>query len=118
MHAFTYIFGMRFETEDLRALENCIKSILAKYAIRKNKEVYMIKLDKIIYAIKGCSRLILKIGCDECDGYTTINDVYNHFKDHHKGFLNKFILLSADKINNMNINPNGGSYDPLFTIVS
>lgn len=93
-----------FETPNMRVLEECTKSILKQYAIKKNKEVYKIKLSSIILAVKNCSDNINKIICnehneddnDDEDSQTRViinpSNITNHYKKYHQKMYNEGII--------------------------
>lgn len=97
-----------FESENMNVLENCIKSILKPFAIKKNKEVYRVNLEKIISIIKGCSGLIGNMTCSTCPNHVTIekNDIDEHYEKYHNKIYNKSALLSFIDHNQL-----GGSND-------
>lgn len=90
-----------FETSNMRTLEECVKSVLKQYAIKKNKEVFRIKLSSIILAVKNCSDNINKIICNEHDEDNVIVQSFNiakHYKKHHKKMYDKGIIeINSDK---------------------
>ena len=48
-----------FETENIDAVEGCLKSLLKKYQYKKRKEFYQVDLDLIKELLKGCEDLTL-----------------------------------------------------------
>ena len=73
-----------FETDDMVAIEKCVKALLTKYAIRKRKEVYQTDLNRIIHYIKGCVRTTLSVNCEMCNDADTDLD---HFPEKHPNLL-------------------------------
>ena len=50
----------RYRTDDVVAVEGCLKSMLKKYQFRKYKEVYQANIDMIKNLIDGCDKLSLR----------------------------------------------------------
>jgi len=50
-----------YEIEDIKRVENCLKSILKPYEYRDKKEIYEINIDILKEVIKGCEHLITKV---------------------------------------------------------
>jgi phage anti-repressor protein len=48
-----------YETLDIDAVENCLKSILKNHAYRKKKEFYKVEIDVLKELISGCDNLTL-----------------------------------------------------------
>ena len=50
----------RYRTDDVVAVEGCLKSMLKKYEYKKYKEVYQANIDIIKDLINGCDTLSLR----------------------------------------------------------
>ena len=92
-----------FETEDMKTIENCVKGLLTKFAIKKKKEVYLIELKNIIHAIKGCASTLSNLNCEICQKEPEIGGISNHFNKHHTNMLNTYTMVDMD------MNQQGGS---------
>lgn len=69
------------ESDDIHTLESCIKGLLTRFAIRKNKEVYHLELKNIIDTIQLCQRGVVNLFCNICQLQTA--NAQNHISLHH-----------------------------------
>jgi predicted GIY-YIG superfamily endonuclease len=84
------------ETSDQKTIENCAKSLLLKYAIKKGKEVYFIELQEIINVIHGCTRILANITCEICQGSKLVDDLEDHFYQNHEPMMNAKTIVDID----------------------
>lgn len=76
------------ETDDVVAIEKCVKAIMQKKQYRKYKEIYQVDLDIIKTTIHDCEELKLKI--DEMDKI-------NNESDEQTGGFKYYIMINVDK---------------------
>jgi predicted GIY-YIG superfamily endonuclease/phage anti-repressor protein len=111
-----------YETENARAMENCVKGILAQYALKKGKEVYPIKLEAIIIAIRGCIGIMASVNCEMCEESDdddrqksmTIDQLMDRLEDKHPEIMDAPVYIDEKSLK---VRQLGGNNKKFFLFV-